>query len=110
MKQQPTNDFHIGVVAIAFAVILTGCATESTVRVEPQRIVQQKYDEVSKQEFVGFADDRAFVVVTHIPFAPWSIPKTDIWWCPIHELSQEQLAILKTRIKVPKEPNPKTRN
>ena len=78
-----------------------------SVKVEPQRLMQQRYEEFSQQEFIGFADDRAFAVVTLIPFAPWSIPKTVVWWCPIHELSPGQFDSLKSRIKIPEAPKAK---
>ncbi len=107
MKQESFNQFYTRVGAIALAAMLAGCAAESTVRVNPDRLVQQRHKESSKQEFIGFADDRAFVVVTLIPFAPWSIPETVVWWCPIHELSPEQFDTLKSRIKVPDAPNSK---
>lgn len=109
MKQQLPNHL-LTISALAIVALLAGCATESTVQVEPQRLMQQSYEEASKQEFIGFADDRAFAAVTLIPFAPWNIPKTEIWWCPIHKLSPEQVDILKSRIEIPKAPNPKPAN
>jgi len=109
MKQQLSNHL-LTIGAVAILALLPGCATESTVQVEPQRLMQQRHKEASKQEFIGFADDRAFAVVTLIPFAPWNIPKTEIWWCPIHKLSPEQFDILKSRIEIPKAPNPKPAN
>ena len=109
MKQQLANH-SLTIGAVAIAALLAGCATESTVQVEPQRLLQQHYKEASKQEFIGFANDRAFAVVTLVPFAPWSIPRTEIWWCPIHELSPGQFEILKPRIEIPKAPKPKQAN
>jgi hypothetical protein len=67
----------------------------------------QPHKGASQQEFIGFADDRAFDVVTLIPFAPWNIPKTVIRWCPVHEMSPGQFEILKSRIKIPKAPKAK---
>ncbi len=75
-------------------------------QVDSRRLVQQ-YKGASQQKFIGFADDRAFEVVTLIPFFPWNSPRKVIWWCPVSELSPAQFEILKSRMEIPNAPNAK---
>ena len=101
MKKPPAKPFHASFGALALAVLLSGCASEPSLKVGPERLVRRHDKDISRQEFIGFADGRAFSVVTLVPFAPWSIPETVIWWCPVHELTPEQLETLKSRMAVP---------
>jgi hypothetical protein len=103
MKRRQSNHF-LTISATVIVALLTGCASEPTVQVNSKELFQP-FKGASKQEFIGFADYRAFECVTLIPFAPWNNPKTFIRWCPVHELSPEQFESLKSRIKIPKAPN-----
>jgi hypothetical protein len=108
MNQKKTKHF-LTIGAAAITAFLTSCATESTVQVNSEDFFKP-YKESSKQEFIGFADGRAYEVVTLIPFAPWNIPKTVIRSCPLYDMSPEQVEVLKSRIRIPKTPNPKPTN
>lgn len=90
--------------ASAMTAFLASCATETTAQVNSEEFFKP-YQGASKQEFIGFADGRAYEVVTLIPFAPWSIPKTVIRSCPLHDMSPEQVKVLKSRIRIPQAGN-----
>ena len=98
MQSIPT--MTISTITLIVAIIsLSSCATERLVRVEGERLIQP-YKGVKKQEFIGFAGDGAYAVVTFTPWFPWSNPKEAIWWCRIYDLSPSQFETLKSRIKV----------
>ena len=107
MKQNKTRHF-LTICGATFTVFLTSCATESTIQVDSERFFKP-YKGASKQEFIGFADGRAYEVVTLVPFAPWSIPKTVIRSCPLYDMNPEQVEVLKSRIRIPRTHDAKLR-
>jgi hypothetical protein len=80
---------------LSSAILLCGCASESVRRVRASDIVYRN-KAVQHADFIGFADNRAFKLVRLIPFFPWSTPSQSIWWCPVSELSDSEIATLQT--------------
>lgn len=85
---------------LALTLLVSGCATETIEQVAPSHFaIGQKG--IRSVDFIGFADERAFAIIEYVQVFPWDSPPKVIQWCPVSELTPQQLERLKSRIKIP---------
>jgi hypothetical protein len=86
--------------SFALSFLVSGCATECIRQVEPSQLAIGEKG-IRSVDFIGFADDRAFAIIEYVPMFPWSAPSKVIQWCPVSELTPQQVERLKLRMQNP---------